>query len=157
MSAAALETGGLPWVWDDGGRAAAGRAGPARDCVARAAAIVTGRPYLEVCAEINALGQAERASKNRRHKSGARTGVHKPTTRRYMTSLGWTWTPAMAIGQGCTVHLAPGELPAGRLMVSVSKHWTAVIDGVIRDTYDPGRGGRRCVYGWFRQETGQEG
>jgi hypothetical protein len=68
------------------------------------------------------------------------------------------------------------ELPAGRLVVSVSKHYTAVLDGVIHDTHDPQRdasvvrpdrgeplaagerrvpGGqvvktaRRCVYGYW--------
>lgn len=35
------------------------------------------------------------------------------------------------------VHLRADELPAGRLVVSVSKHYTAVINGVIRDTFDP--------------------
>ncbi len=57
----------------------------------------------------------------------------------------------MAIGSGCTVHLRIGELPAGRLVVSLSKHMTAVIDGVIHDTYDPSRGGTRCVYGYWRE------
>jgi hypothetical protein len=30
----------------------------------------------------------------------------------------------------------------------------AVIDGVIHDTYDPSRDGKRCVYGYFTKETG---
>jgi hypothetical protein len=45
----------------------------------------------------------------------------------------------MKVGQGCTVHLVDGELPAGRLVVAVSKHLTAVIDGVVHDTHDPQR------------------
>jgi hypothetical protein len=45
----------------------------------------------------------------------------------------------MRIGSGCKVHLTDGELPGGRLVVSVSGHWTAVIDGEIRDTHDPQR------------------
>jgi hypothetical protein len=55
----------------------------------------------------------------------------------------------MQIGSGCKVHLRDGELPTGRLVVFVSKHYTAVIDGVIHDTYDPSRAGTRCVYGYF--------
>ena len=51
-----------------------------------------------------------------------------------MESLGWKWTPTMQIGSGCTVHLRADELPSGGLVVSVSKHLTAVIDGVIHDT-----------------------
>lgn len=42
------------------------------------------------------------------------------------------------------------ELPPGRLVVSVSKHLTAVVDGVIHDRYDPSRDGTRCVYGYWR-------
>jgi hypothetical protein len=56
----------------------------------------------------------------------------------------------MQIGSGCTVHLRPKELPAGRLVVSVSKHLTAVIDGVIHDTHDCSRRGTRCVYGYWQ-------
>jgi hypothetical protein len=32
----------------------------------------------------------------------------------------------------------------------VSRHAVAVIDGVIHDTYDCSRGGKRCVYGYWR-------
>jgi len=59
----------------------------------------------------------------------------------------------MAIGQGCKVHLRAEELPPGRLVVQVSKHVTAVIDGVIYDTHDCSRGGTRCVYGLWRKEA----
>jgi hypothetical protein len=57
----------------------------------------------------------------------------------------------MQIGSGCTVHLKANELPAGRLVVSVSKHLTAVVDGVIHDTHDCSRGETRCVYGYWQQ------
>jgi hypothetical protein len=63
------------------------------------------------------------------------------------------------------VHLVDGELPMGRLVVRVSGHMTAVIDGVIRDTHNPQRKtynydaegkttsiSERCVYGyWIKQ------
>ena len=54
-----------------------------------------------------------------------------------------------AFGTGCRVHLRDGELPMGRLIVTVSKHECAVINGVIHDTSDPSRGGTRCVYGFW--------
>ena len=57
----------------------------------------------------------------------------------------------MKIGSGCTVHLRADELPTGRLIVSVSRHVVAVIDGVIHDTHDPSRDGTRCVYGYWKQ------
>jgi hypothetical protein len=51
--------------------------------------------------------------------------------------------------------LKADELPAGRLIVSVSKHLVAVIDGVAHDTHDPSRGGTRCVYGYYRAGDSQ--
>ena len=45
---------------------------------------------------------------------------------------------------GCQTHLADGELPVGRLIVALSKHYTTVIDEVIHDTHDPQREGR-CI------------
>jgi hypothetical protein len=66
-----------------------------------------------------------------------------------MENLGWTWVPTMKIGSGCKVHLKKEELPSGSLVVSVSKHLAAVIDGVIHDNHDPARNGTRCVYGYW--------
>lgn len=150
----------LPFVLDDGGRKAAGFRGEADgDCVTRAIAIATGRPYREIYDAINEVAKSE---KTRRGKIGyavatgrgssARTGVLKPTSKAFIASLGWHWHPTMSIGSGCTVHLRRGELPdRGRLIVAVSKHMTAVIDGTIRDTHDPSRAGTRCVYGYWTE------
>jgi hypothetical protein len=98
---------------------------------------------------LNALGKQERISKRKRGRSQARTGVYKETIKAYLLSLGWQWTPTMRIGQGCRVHLRANELPTGGLIVVVSRHLTAVIDGVIHDTADPSRNGTRCVYGYY--------
>ena len=68
-----------------------------------------------------------------------------------MRSLGFVWTPTMGIGTGCTVHLRADELPNGRLVVAVSKHYTAVLDGVIHDIENPSRDGTRCVYGYWSE------
>lgn len=141
------------WIYDDGGRQAAGYQGYASDCVVRAIAIATELPYQEVYEGINDAAHGERHGKRKKGLSHARTGVYKQTYRKYMERLGWTWTPTMAIGSGCTVHLKADELPPGRLIVSVSGHLVAMIDGVAHDTSDPTRDGKRCVYGWFRKET----
>ena len=37
--------------------------------------------------------------------------------------------------------------------MSVSKHITAVVDGVIHDTFDPSRDGTRCVYGYWQEAS----
>lgn len=129
---------GSGFLYSDGGREAAGFRGSARDCATRSIAIATGRPYREVYDALNELAARERPRKGA-DRSDARTGVHIRTIRRYMGSIGWHWTPTMKIGSGCKVHLKAEELPAGRLVVSVSRHITALIDGVIHDTHDPRR------------------
>src|SRR5271167_730335 len=136
---------GRHFQFDDGGRRAAGYKGKAGDCVVRAISIATGKPYQQIYDLVNSAAMHERTGKRKRGKSDARTGVYKTSIKRVMQALGWVWTPTMQIGSGCTVHLRADELPSGRLVVSVSKHLTAVIDGVIYDTHDPSRRGTRCV------------
>lgn len=134
---------------NDGGRSAAGYKGSTGDCVVRAIAIATGKPYQDVYDALNYLASSERTGKRKRGTSNARTGVYKYTYRKYLEHFGWTWHPTMQIGSGCKVHLRADELPSGRLVVSVSRHMVAVIDGVIHDTHDCSRNGTRCVYGYF--------
>lgn len=142
----------LPWQYDDGGRADAGFKGSAGDCVCRALTIAAGESYqavYDILAEGNATQRRSRRSRARGRRS-ARDGIN--TGRKWfhglMRSRGFKWTPAMAIGTGCKHHLRTGEVPANCIAV-VSKHWVAVVDGVMRDTHDPSRGGTRCVYGWW--------
>lgn len=140
----------MRFVYNDGGRQAAGYKGHAGDCVARAIAIISEHPYVEVYATLAEGMGAERKSRG----ASARNGIH--TTRKwfkdYMRSLGFVWTPTMGIGTGCRVHLTDGELPLGRLIVAVSKHYTAVIDGVIHDTHNPQREGGE-VTTWYKPGT----
>lgn len=167
------------YVPNDGGRATAGFKGAAGDCVARSLAIVTGRPYAEIYAALAKGTGSQRATRGTgRRAASARNGVNtkRKWFKDYALSLGLEWFPTMKIGSGCTVHLSAEELPTGRLVVVVSGHYTAMIDGVIHDTFDPRRefhcsepdhGGelkpgqwrnengicfiqRRCVYGYYR-------
>jgi hypothetical protein len=142
----------IEWRYDDGGRLAAGYRGDARDCGTRALAIALDLPYQEAYDLINRAAEKERpaASKRRRgRRSSARNGVFSATMRRIMTDLGWEFTPTMSIGSGCTVHLRADELPAGRIIVSLSRHYAAVINGTLHDTFDCSRDGTRCVYGYW--------
>lgn len=139
----------MEWVYDDGGRKAAGFQGTTGDCVTRAIAIATGTPYGEVYKLINEAATYERTGKRKRGRSSAREGVYKGTIARVLRGMGWEFVATMGIGTGCRVHLRDGELPMGWLVVSLSKHSAAVIDGVIHDTYDPSRDGTRCVYGYW--------
>lgn len=175
----------MQFVYNDGGRKAAGFQGKAGDCVARSIAIATGLPYTIVYDRLANGNADQRSSRHSRSKSshGVRTASHGIWTTRkwfldYMHELGFVWTPTMLVGQGCKVHLHDNELPMGRLIAKLSKHYTAVIDGVINDTYDPRREvhcirplssgplkpgewinengvcsvSRRCVYGYWKLE-----
>jgi hypothetical protein len=142
----------IPFVYDDGGREAAGYRGYAGDCGVRSVAIAAALPYQEVYDAINVHAQRERP-RGGRFRSNARTGVNRATMKWYLEELGWHWTPTMGIGTGCTVHLRADELPMGRLIVSLSRHYAAVIDGVLHDNHDSSRDGMRCVYGiWTREK-----
>jgi hypothetical protein len=138
----------MDFVYNDGGRAAAGYKGRAGDCVVRAIAIAAQKPYREVYDAINALAVGERARRGRG--SSARSGVGRTTYELYLREIGWEWVATMQVGSGCRVHLRTEELPKGRLVVRLSRHLTAVIDGVIHDIYNPDRRGTRCVYGYFK-------
>lgn len=142
----------MTFHFNDGGRAVAGFRGHTGDCVTRAIAIATGKPYREVYDALNQLAQSERRGKRKRKRSSSRLGVFRRTYSRYLDSLGWRWTATMQIRSGCKVHLRKAELPGGRLIVRVSRHLTAVIDGELHDTHDCSRAGTRCVYGYFSRQ-----
>jgi len=151
----------------DGGRQEAGFKGVAGDCVTRAIAIAADLPYKEVydrLADGNAtqrrsqreMAIAKHQPQSVRPFTRARTASHGITVKRkwfqdYMHELGFVWTPTMLIGSGCRVHVKANELPAsGRLILSLSKHYCAFIDGLVHDMSDPSRDGTRCVYGYWK-------
>ena len=138
--------------FNDGGRSEyfSGKGG---DCVSRSVAIASGRDYKEVYDRM-ALGNATQR-KSKYHTKGRKSALNGVSvTRKWFKDLmiewGFEWVATMGIGTGCKVHLKSDELPSGRLVCSVSKHYTAVIDGVINDTYDCSRDGTRCVYGYWK-------
>lgn len=135
------------YIYNDGGRADAGFKGTAGDCVTRAIAITTGKPYKEVYDRL-AHGNATKTGTK-----SARNGIctkHK-WFQDYMRELGFVWTPTMTIGSGCQVHARQDELPqTDRLILKLSKHYAAWINGTLHDTHDCTRAGTRCVYGYWK-------
>lgn len=127
------------WRSNDGGRAAAGYRGYTGDCVVRAIAIATDKPYKEIYDELYALAG-----------SSPRFGIHKKIYKPYLEAAGFAWTPTMGIGTGCRVHVRADELPDGRLVLRLSRHITAMVKGIVHDTYDVSRNGTRCVYGYWQ-------
>ena len=151
----------MEWVFNDGGRTRAGRRGLTGDCVCRAVSIATGKPYTEVYETLAQKSSTERKSKTGRSASKG-IKVKRKWFHDLMKAWNCAWTPTMGIGTGCHTHLANNELPMGRLIVRLSHHCTAVINGVIHDTYDPQRktlyfgpdgkcirAAERCVYGYW--------
>jgi len=146
----------FPFEFHDGGRDAAGFKGGAGDCVVRSIAIAANLPYMQVYEDLREANERyaqERDNRLSRHLtrtgSSPRNGNHRNVFHDYILKQGFEWVPTMKVGAGCQVHLRPNELPNGILIVKVSKHLTAVIDGVMYDTHDPSRGGSRCVYGYY--------
>jgi hypothetical protein len=138
--------------FNDGGRSLYYK-GKGGDCVTRAVAIASGLDYKEA---YDALAKGNASQRKSKHDKGTRrkTALRGIDTKRkwfkdYMASLGFVWVPTMQIGEGCAVHLCQEELPSGRLVVAVSRHYTAMIDGVIHDTYNPQRT-------WSRPDKGEE-
>lgn len=142
------------FIFNDGGRAEAGYKGQTGDCVCRSICIVTGKSYDEV---YQALAEGNFTQRKSKHsKKGKRTATNGINTKRkwfneYMLSLGFKWVPTMFVGVGCKMHLKKEELPTGKIICNVSKHFVAVVDGVINDIYDCSREGTRCVYGYYYQ------
>ena len=141
----------MKYIYNDGGRKDAGYKGDAGDCTVRAIAIATKIPYQKV---YDGLWNLNKNQYGKLRGASPRNGGTKiATIRKYMDSIGWKWTPTMQVGSGCTTHLKKDELPKGRIVARVSKHLTAVIDGVNHDTWKQDRNGTRCVYGYWSQEN----
>jgi len=138
----------MQFVKNDGGRSKYFKGEHARDCVTRAISIAGGFDYREVYDRLAAGNSSQRGGGEKSARHGIL--VKRKWFKDYMAELGFVWTPTMKVGSGCTTHLRTDELPAkGKLVCSLSRHYAAVIDGVIHDTHDPSRGGSRCVYGYW--------
>lgn len=130
--------------YNDGGRSSHFK-GTGGDCVTRAITITTGKDYMEIynrLAEGNATQR--RGKQESKTKAGKQTALRGINTKRkwfkdYMAELGFKWVPTMQIGSGCKVHLCANELPKGKLILAVTRHYTTMINGVINDTFNPSR------------------
>jgi len=148
-------TTSLQFEYDDGGRALAGFDRVAGDCVARSIAIATGRPYREVydrLAEGN--GAARRKSKHhpvRGRTAGRGIEADRKWFKDYMAEIGFEWVRTMR-GNRFTAHLNAEELPTDRTIIArTHRHFSAIVDGVLRDAWNPGRNETACVYGYWQK------
>lgn len=117
----------LDFAFDDGGRLKAGFKGSARDCVVRALAIATGKPYGDLYSEL----------------ATARAATGKPRSARNGIARN-VYEPIFAAHGLRKVKLPPGPRPTfgeahakfGDCIVSTRKHVCALINGALRDTND---------------------
>ena len=142
----------MPYRYDDGGREAAGYRGVVGDCVTRSICIATGLPYKKVYGAMRRLAKFEREGDRLRGwwRSHPRKGIdtNRAWFVRYMNRLGFDWVE-MPVG----TMLVQSTFGKGTYVVSLTKHYTAVVDGVIHDAYNPSIGKKRRVYGyWLKRE-----
>ena len=112
---------------NDGGRREAGYKGLTSDCVVRAFAIASGRPYKDIYKLVSDL------KKEAGHKGSARTGAAAKVTSKVAKVLGFK-----------KVKLPKGTLPTysqayeqyGDCVVSTNGHVCAIIAGALEDIFD---------------------
>lgn len=142
----------MRYQYDDGGRAEAGFKGTCGDCGTRAAAIALSLPYKEVYDELNSIRKEmlakARSPRTKKLLSGSvRNGTATVVMGEFMRRHGWVWVPEMHIGSGCTMHLC--DMPWGRFVCRVAKHYCAVVNGTIHDIFEDDE--NRCVYGYWME------
>lgn len=135
-------------IYNDGGRRQALRdthdviryGMEARDCVTRALAIMTERPYTEIWAALADVNKSE----GRRHSANFGVFVGRRAYIDYSESLGLTYVP---LDNHPMLKDAP--LPGGRIVLNVYRHSVAMIDGVLHDTHHPSPAGKMRVKGYW--------
>lgn len=130
------------YQYNDGGRKDAGYKGVAGDCGARSMAIALEIPYKQ------AYDQIALANKNdpRSGKKSARNGVYRDTFTEILKTHGWSWVKAPKIAGR---KARASDLPKGRYIARMAKHYAAVVDGVVQDSWDSSH---KMVYGYWAQD-----
>ena len=117
----------VDFIYDDGGRKAAGFKGEARDCVTRATAILTGRNYREV---YKMMARAEQKVTGKR---SARNGISKKASPKVFAELGIV---KVKLPKGAKPTYSEAHILYGDCIVSSTRHLAAVTKGYLRDTFD---------------------
>jgi hypothetical protein len=127
---------------NDGGRLASGFKGKSGDCAIRAMAIACCIPYNEArsrCKDASAVGRLGSRATAR--------GMYKEDFTAALSKLGWRWFSAPKF-EG---RKARGtDMPSGRVIARMSRHYAAVINGVVNDSWDSSE---KMVYGYWGQDT----
>ena len=126
------------YIYDDGGRKAAGYKGDAGDCGARALAIAHPMDYKE------AYKLLAQANKDFGFSKSARNGIMKEVYESVLNTLGYEWCKAPKF-EGRKAR--PRDLE-GTVIARQAGHYVAVFEGGVFDTWDSSR---RMVYGYWKK------
>lgn len=144
----------LKFVYNDGGRAAAGFKGQTEDCVTRAIAIATGRPYREVYHTVNDVIRLKKKNLRKPCTSSARTGVIPLLLTHIMKHFGFEHTNVTKITGTDIKHISrenykAGVFPEGVIIARLKRHVCVIKDGVVHDTFNPAEHGKTVLYGYW--------
>lgn len=128
------------YVFNDGGREAAGFK-PSGDCGVRAIAVATGMDYAEVRKMMRKVCKQGKAGTG-----SLSNGIYKEDLNTALEAMGWYWCAAPKF-QGRKARYS--DIP-GKAIVRMAKHYAAVVDGALHDTWDSSD---KMVYGyWAKKE-----
>ena len=124
----------MAYVYDDAGQTRSHKGGW---CGVRAVAIATGMQWSDVEKHLRPICKAGKTG------GAISRGIYREDLDTALADLGWVWRAAQH-PEGRKAR--PADLPAGRLIARQAHHITAVIDGVVHDTWDCSR---KMVYGYW--------
>lgn len=125
------------FVEDDGGRQAAGFKGKSGDCAVRAVAIATGLSYRDAQKLVKDF-----AAKGKQGNRAISRGVYKEDLDAALRSIGWVWHKAPTL-EGRKARYSDIH---GVAIVRMAKHYAAVVNGELRDSWDSSN---KMVYGYW--------
>lgn len=126
------------YVYNDGGRRAAGYKGNCGDCVVRAIAIALDLDYKETYLQLARLNKIALG------KRSCRRGVSKDAYEKFLKDRGWVWHRAPKFEGRKAKHY---DMPKGQVVIGrMAKHLAAVIDTTVHDTWDSTH---KMIYGYY--------
>jgi hypothetical protein len=129
------------YKYNDGGRKAAGLK-TKTDCGIRAMAIACQIPYSEARERLKDASEVGRMGSR-----AIARGVYKEDMTHALAKLGWSWRSAPKF-KGRKARYS--DMPKGeRVIVRMAKHFAAVCDGELNDTWDSSR---KMVYGYWSRD-----
>lgn len=129
------------FIYNDGGRLEAGFK-TQTDCGIRAVAIACDISYKDARAIL------KKSAKNGKQGNGQiANGIYKEDLNSALETFGFKWQQAPKFeGRKAKFY----DLPKGKIIARMSKHFVAVVDNVIHDTWDSSE---KMVYGYWTKQN----